>query len=196
MDVIECLEQTAPRFHGSDENPRNWRLGAFGVNWMKSNLKADWHCLETGAGYTTCVMAQYCKSVITISPLDKEHMRIKSWLVENGFSHENIKFIHDLPQKYLPFLKNIHVDLLLIDGGHAFPYPIIDWYYGSMFFIFFGYLLVDNIEINSVRILYDFLLTESDVWALQDRDEEFSVFQKKKDFSYERVKWIDQVFNK
>ena len=52
---------------------------------------------------------------------------------------------------------------MLIDGGHGFPTPFIDWYYAGRRLRLGGTLIVDDIHLWTGRVLADFL-SESDDW--------------------------------
>jgi hypothetical protein len=53
-------------------------------------------------------------------------------------------------------------DVVLIDGGHAFPIPFIDWHYTSQHLKKDGVLIVDDIDLRTVNILYEFLSKQPD----------------------------------
>src|SRR3546814_946493 len=55
-------------------------------------------------------------------------------------------------------------DLVLINGSHAFPLPMVDWFYGASLLVAGGTLVVDDVNLPAVRVLKRFLD--------QDRSEE------------------------
>jgi hypothetical protein len=48
-------------------------------------------------------------------------------------------------------------DLVLIDGSHAFPLPMVDWLYGAATLRAGGILVVDDIDLPGPRVLRTFL---------------------------------------
>jgi hypothetical protein len=54
---------------------------------------------------------------------------------------------------------------VLIDGKHAFPWPILDWFYTADKLNEEGILILDDLQMVSVSILRDFLL-EDPHWKL------------------------------
>ena len=63
------------------------------------------------------------------------------------------------------------LDILLVDGAHAFPYPVLDWYYLSRTLREGGVLVVDDAWMPSVRVLTEFLEAE-DHWELEWRSDQ------------------------
>jgi predicted O-methyltransferase YrrM len=49
------------------------------------------------------------------------------------------------------------LDLMLIDGCHGFPMPVVDWFYGARWLKQGGVLVVDDIDLPGVKVLTDFL---------------------------------------
>jgi predicted O-methyltransferase YrrM len=48
-------------------------------------------------------------------------------------------------------------DLVLIDGSHGFPLPMVDWFYGAATLREGGILVVDDVNLAAVRALRGFL---------------------------------------
>lgn len=53
-----------------------------------------------------------------------------------------------------------HLDLVLIDGSHAFPLPFIDWYYTYQKLKVGGKMIVDDTQLWTGLVLKRFLILE------------------------------------
>src|SRR6185503_19887034 len=106
---------------------------------------------------------------------------------------ERIGFHIGKSEKILPCLETNELDLLLIDGEHAFPTPFIDWYYTADRLRVGGVIIVDNTQLWTGQVLKRFLLEEPE-WSLV---EEFStrtaIFKKEKAYSHEK-RWGQQPY--
>ncbi len=77
-----------------------------------------------------------------------------------------------MPSATLPSL-----DLVLIDGAHAFPAPFVDWCYTSESLKIGGLMVVDDLQLVTPRILADFMRADQR-WAEVRRDHRFAVYRK------------------
>jgi hypothetical protein len=72
----------------------------------------------------------------------------------------------------------LQLDIVIIDGDHSFPIPFIDWYYTADRIKKDGYVVVDDTQIITCRILSDFLSKEKGRWELAHEFANTSVFRK------------------
>lgn len=87
------------------------------------------------------------------------------------------------------------LDLVLIDGDHAFPSPFIDWYYTADRINKGGYVIVDDTQLSTGRILHDFLCLEKKRWKLHRVIGKTSIFKKMASGNVaEGIFWIQQPF--
>ncbi len=80
----------------------------------------------------------------------------------------------------LPRLPADPLDLVLIDGSHGFPVPLIDWFYTADRLKVGGLLVLDDTQLWSVHILKQFLLLEPEWQIEQDFWPRSAVFRKTK----------------
>ena len=114
--------------------------------------------LETGTGVSTIVIAASGASHVAISPARDEHERIARYCAERGISLERVRFVAEpshvaLQERCTPE----PLDLVLLDGAHAFPYPILDWFWTAPHLRVGGHLLLDDAHLASVNVLVRFL---------------------------------------
>src|SRR6185503_1666742 len=80
-------------------------------------------------------------------------------------SLEHVTFELGPSDKLLPTMALGDLDLVLIDGGHGFPVPFIDWYYTAFALKAGGIVIVDDTQIWTGAVLRDFLMADPD-WKL------------------------------
>ena len=118
--------------------------------------------LETGSGISTVCLAIIGGEHICISPVEKEHRRIRRYCADHNISTERVRFVPLCSDAVLPSLDLVgrKLDFVLIDGDHKFPGPIIDYYFVNQHLKVGGFLAVDDINIPSVGALHKFLTME------------------------------------
>jgi hypothetical protein len=56
---------------------------------------------------------------------------IHDYAADNGISLDSIHFVCQASEVYLPRSELSALDLVLLDGKHAFPWPMVDWFYSA-----------------------------------------------------------------
>lgn len=100
-----------------------------------------WGCVHT------CVVHHRNEAVALEAYLDRWHVDTSLLTIHIGPS-----------QDILPRLAPDPLDVVFIDGGHGFPVPILDWYYAGSRIRRGGLVVIDDLDLRSVRLgLLDFL---------------------------------------
>jgi hypothetical protein len=112
---------------------------------------------ETGCGLSTILLGSAAFEHHCFTLLDSERIRIVETADRLGISLRNVQFhigdsISTLAATVLPPL-----DIAVVDGGHAFPYPVADWLFLARTLRKGGLLGIDDSWIPSVRCLTQFL---------------------------------------
>jgi Methyltransferase domain len=137
------------------------------LEWLERNIEPSMTTLETGSGASTILFAARGASHTAISPVADEHARIVGYCEQRGISTERLRFIaasshaallHDWEPQPL--------DLVLIDGAHSFPFPILDWLYTAEHLRVGGRVLIDDAYQPAVNVLVRYLRA-SDAWHLE-----------------------------
>lgn len=166
LRALRELRATEPRLHGpADREPERWRLDFAVLEWIARAAGADDHTLETGCGYSTIVFAALGTRHTVVSPLAEEHERVRAWCREHGVGVETVEFLVRPSHEVLPSLDPGPLDLVLVDGSHAFPWPFLDWFYTAEHLRQGGLLVVDDTHLRTGAILRDFLMAESGRWT-------------------------------
>jgi hypothetical protein len=130
-----------------------------------------------------------------VAPAEWEHENVRAWCQERGFSTDNVTSVVDHSQRALPQLtRDGHdpLDLALIDGAHAFPFPWIDFYYLAEPLRVGGYLMIDDTQLRTGALLRDFLTAEEGRWELVADFGTTVVFRKTSDVLVPDTDWVGQ----
>lgn len=146
--------------------------GYLGLAWpalafIEENVAPGMSTLETGSGSSTVVFAAKGAAHTAISPVADEHERIKRYCEEHGIAHDRVRFIAE--SSHTALLRTWQpepLDLVLIDGAHSFPFPILDWMYTAEHLRVGGRMLVDDAYQPAVNVLVRYLRA-SDAWELE-----------------------------
>jgi hypothetical protein len=140
------------------------------------SLPADWHALGGFDPKTARAIVNYCrgrhilssaetgagKSTLLFSHLSKRHivfaideggsldMALKSPLLRR----EAIELVEGPTQKTLPGYTFPRLQLALIDGPHAYPFPDMEYYYIYPHLDEGALLIIDDIDIPTINNLY------------------------------------------
>lgn len=194
--LIERLLTERPAFHAwPDGAPADWSVAPDVLRFLAELVKPGMNTLETGAGQTTVAFAVAGANHTCITPDSAQAEKIQAY-IRSLAARSSIRFIHRSSDEALPTDRDIpeRLDLVLIDGAHRFPFPILDWHYTQARVPVGGYVVVDDYKMPSVRILYDFLSGE-DEWELARAFEVTAFFRKVKDV-VSVWDWADQRINK
>ncbi len=128
------------------------------LDYLYHQLSPGLQTLETGCGLSTLVFALagcYHQSIVPNKSHIKETFRhAERYAVDLG----KTSFIEARSEIILPNLTEPReLDVILIDGGHAFPIPFIDWFYTRQQLVVGGLLVLDDVHLKTVNILYEFL---------------------------------------
>lgn len=168
-----------------------WGLTPAALGFIYENIDDRCTTLETGCGMSTVVFALKGSRHTVIAPAPSEFEITKLYCRERGIPTSQINFIAEPSQTVLPALEPGPLDLILIDGGHGFPTPYIDWFFTAGKLKKGGLLIVDDVGLWSCQILRDFLIEQPHWEFVTEYEERTTVFRKKEDGS-EWLEWTQQ----
>lgn len=185
-----CIDRS-----GQDGKEEAWPLSMDVLRWIASNLPEGAVTLETGCGYST-ILFMICGARHTaIAPDYQQHGRIVRWCEDNGVSAKTLRMINARSQDVIHSLDIEPMDLVLIDGCHAFPAPYIDWYYTAEKVKKGGFVIVDDCQLVTGKVLAEFLEAERGRWELRQWLGKTAVFQKiTAEPVIEGYEWVDQPY--
>ena len=195
--------KSPPKVHSAKDfrphdsgNLINWGIQTSFLRYMSQVVKPSSLTLETGSGLSTICFAICGSDHMCISPASQEHERVRAYCSQHGISADRIRFVAMNSQEFLPSLDlaGKKLDFALIDGAHAFPIPIIDYFYVNENLKIGGLLAIDDLAIPSVGILHEFLITEPGYRLIKLESGKTGVYQKIVKTTYPND-WLDQNFN-
>jgi hypothetical protein len=161
VSLAQQIRERPPFVHGEREY---FGLAWAVLDWLEDHLDAGMTTLETGAGASTVLFAAAGCSHTAISPDPAEHERIRAYCETHGVDVSGVTFIAESSATALTGTWEPEpLDLVLVDGAHAFPYPMIDWFYVHEHLKVGGLMLVDDAQLPSVNMLVRYL-RESPSW--------------------------------
>ena len=123
--------------------------------------------LETGAGASTVVFAAKGASHTAISPVPDEHANIARYCEDRGIPTDSLRFIAESSHTALiDTWQPEPLDLVLIDGAHSFPFPVLDWFFTASHLKVGGRVLVDDAYQPAVNVLVRYLRSHA-AWELE-----------------------------
>jgi predicted O-methyltransferase YrrM len=150
--------------------------------------------LETGAGLSTLVILRRgVARHISVTPYPAEFEAIRAYCVSVGIATGAWQPVTASSLEWLPAATLPPLDLVLIDGAHAFPAPFIDWCYTAESLKVGGLVIVDDLQLVTARILADFLRAD-ERWDEVQRDHRFGVYRKRVHPIRDENDWLAQAW--
>jgi hypothetical protein len=177
-EQIAELLRDPPKLHTHESSVTNWGIDTRLVPHLERLVRPGSRTLETGSGISTIVFLALGAEHRAVSPDADEPERIRAYCSEKGIATSSYTHVVARSEAYLPSLSEAEpeLDLVLVDGDHAFPIPCIDWFYATRLLKKDGIAIVDDIQLWSGRLLADFL-SGDDAWQVIERTHRFGVYR-------------------
>jgi hypothetical protein len=157
--------QSAPV--GLHADGAHWGLAWAALAWIERNVQPGWSTLEIGSGASTVVFASRGAIHEAVTPAAGEETAVRAQCAALGIDASNVTFHIGLSQEVLPRWTPRPLDLVLIDGAHGFPYPILDWWHVAGHVKIGGRVLLDDAFLPAVGSIVDFVRA-SPAWRLEE----------------------------
>jgi hypothetical protein len=161
--LTDDLRASPPGLHGAGDE--YWGLAWAALAWLEENVSAGMATLETGSGSSTLVFAAAGAEHEAVTPDPAEEERIRAECERRGIDSSSVRFRIGPSHEVLPQLEPRPLDLVLLDGAHGFPYPVLDWWYVAPHVRVGGLVLLDDAYMPPVRVLVD-ALREQPAWEM------------------------------
>lgn len=163
--LVDRIREEPPLVHSS--GTRYWGLAWPALRWLEDNVQPGMTTLETGSGASTIIFASKGARHTAISPDPGEHESIRRYCEQSGIPTEQLTFFAGSSDKVLAEeWEPQPLDLVLVDGAHGFPYPVLDWWYTERSVKVGGRVLLDDANLASVNVVARFL-RYSPSWELE-----------------------------
>ena len=164
MSLTAELKATQPRLHGQAEF---WGLAWEALAFLERTVQPGMATLETGAGASTIVLAARGAHHEAVTPSAEEAGRITAECERRGISTEHLTFRIGSSADVLRTWEPRPLDLALVDGAHAFPYPALDWWFLAPHVKIGGLMLLDDAYMPPVAAVVEHL-RDSQAWRLEE----------------------------
>lgn len=201
QSVLDRLLEDRPDLHGAGP-AANWQLGPGLLRWIVGEVPLGGRTLETGCGYSTIVLGLVSDHHVAVSPVAAEHARLRRWCAAHGVPLDAVELVEAASEIYLPAetaagrLAAETLDLVLVDGDHAFPVPALDWYHTAPLLKVGGLMVLDDTQIRAVAEVAAFLRRDRARWRLRHRVDDAAVFEKRASDVVAHGRWRDQPWNR
>jgi predicted O-methyltransferase YrrM len=200
----ETLGATAPRASTLDDTTlarlRAGQPACYGVDdtlarWIHATTHPAHVTLEVGAGISTIAFALRAARHVAITPHQTEVDAIHGWGAGAGLALDHVRFVVDDSTRYLPRCDDGPFDVVLIDGKHAFPWPIVDWFYATALLRPHGLVLIDDLSLRAPALLDEFMAGDP-AWTCVEQVGQRAVAYRKSDEAAHDVPWHMQPFTR
>ena len=108
---------------------QDWGISKDFARYLLNVVAPDMITLETGAGISTLIFALGGSKHTAIAPWSDEFEAARDYAEKLEIDMSRVNFIASPSEELLPTLDITDIDIVFIDGMHAFPWPILDWYF-------------------------------------------------------------------
>lgn len=177
---IRTLRKSAQGLHRTlKDEPITWEIYEGIADFLLGYLQPYMKTLETGVGLSTLLFAKCQTQHIAITPDPDEINRLCQVISSQSFSTTQIEFKIGQSEYVLPSLpQDPLLDLILIDGGHGFPTPFVDWFFSASRLKTGGIVIIDDINLPTVFQLYQFLVAHPHWQLVQNQAWQAAIFRK------------------
>lgn len=157
LELMQTIVADPPRVH-SNAPGGVWSTSEDCYRFIAKYLPEAARTLETGCGISTALLTAWGATHTCVVPSEKQELAIREYLHGRGISDQKLTFDLRPSQIALPaMMSDGEVDLVLIDGCHGFPIPIIDWFYSANRLVAGGIMIIDDVQLPQLTALIAFL---------------------------------------
>jgi predicted O-methyltransferase YrrM len=195
---LQGLLANPPGTHVSKETGERlpWQIAPEVLELIDASVGPESHTLETGAGVSTALFALKGCAHTCVVPWTSERDRLQAWGAQTGVSFDRVTFECEPSERVLPRLDSQPLDLVLIDGGHGFPTPFIDFFYAGRRLRRGGLLVVDDTQIWTGRVLHSFLKEQPGWEVAEELRMRSTVFRRTEEPGASLQEWNEQPYVK
>lgn len=154
-DVVGRVLADPPAVHPMGDALGVWSTDEACYRFIAERVGSGSRTLETGCGASTVLLAALGAEHVCVTPGPQEMDRLLDHGASRGISLDRVRFEIASSHEALPRLaaEGLELDLVLVDGGHGFPLPILDWFFAGGLLRAGGVVVVDDLALPAVRML-------------------------------------------
>lgn len=164
--TIETIRRNPPLVHRGGNDL--WALSDDALRFIERTVAPGDVTVETGLGASTVLFAALGTRHTCICPDTEQVDRLKAYCREEGIGLETVRFLTERSENALSDFETAPISLALIDGGHGFPIPFIDWFYLARSLKVGGTVIVDDTQLWTGAVLRDYLKNDNQWTSLED----------------------------
>lgn len=177
LSVLDRVMADPPNVHPGS-NVGVWLTDRRCYELMARTLPESAATLETGLGLSTVLLASWgCRHTCVVGD-QAEVDGLTAYCADRSIDLTAVSFEVGRSEDVLPGLDLGAVDLVLIDGGHGFPTPVIDWFYGCRTLNVGGVVVVDDMQLPSVADYLGRYLELDPSWLSVAREPKWAAFRR------------------
>jgi predicted O-methyltransferase YrrM len=192
VQSLEAVLNDPPQVH-SNAPGGVWATDRDCYEFLWSTLSPTMRTLETGCGVSTAVFAARGTTHTAVFHFPDEGERFRDWAAARDIDISQVDLRCGPSVHVLPQLPDEPLDAVLIDGNHAFPFPIIEWFHAGRRLRQGGVLVVDDAQIPGVQRLVEFLDHDPRWSSLRD-GRKWRAYRRTTDTVLDDEWWGDQRF--
>ncbi len=184
LEIVEQLLAAPPAVHPDAPNRKVWSTDRRCYEFMAREVRPGYRTLETGAGISTVLLTAWGCTHVAVVPFPHESEVILDYCSEHGIDTSALTFDLRPSEVALPeMLGAEQLDLVFIDGAHAFPLPIIDWFYGAGLLRKGGIVVFDDVQLPAVGAFLDSYVERDDRWQHIDGTAKWRAYRRQSEGS-------------
>lgn len=169
---------------------RNWTLQPEVLEEIAKTVTPGMSTLETGCGASTVAFSAAGANHVCVTPSREETERVQA-VIDAEALPGSVRFAIGPSQEVLPGETGA-VSMVLIDGGHGFPLPAVDWLYTAPRLDVGGTVIIDDVDLWTGTMLVSFLKEEPGWELVAIRRGRTAIFTKTAPFALNE--WDRQPF--
>jgi hypothetical protein len=134
--------------------------------------------LETGLGVSTVLFAAWGAEHTCVVESQDEIDRLIDYLDSHEISRARLTFAVGSSDRVLPNLTLRGLDIVLADGCHGWPLPIIDWYFAGSMLKQGGLFMLDDVQLKSVTVGLIAYLDADPRWDRLERTPRWTAYRR------------------
>jgi len=191
---VSRLGAEPPVIHRHADNGAVWSTEASCYRFMAGQVGPGSRTLETGVGVSTVLFAAWGCDHLAVVPFAEEVAVIEDYCDDHQIDRSSLAFDLRPSEIALPTLERPSLDLVFIDGGHGFPLPIIDWFYGAALLRKGGVVVFDDVQLHQVRLLIDTFIEPDPRWERLAGTDKWCAFRRLTEGSLSEGEWVQPFF--